>query len=292
MGKKIILFLLPLTLLMAEQVPSSKESAIMREEERKETPTNETSVLISEKPKPKEIIQNIPEEGTIDIKEIFLAAPIIYTLLLAMSVSSVVIWIMSLFSFKEKNFIPADFVKTCRQLLLQKEYEKAKEFCETDDSILAKMIIVGINTKNLGAGLMIDAMKSEGRRVSTSCWQRLTILNDIVMIAPMLGLLGTVMGMFYAFYDINRSVESITALFDGLGIAVGTTVFGLFVAIAAMIFSTTLKYRLVKLASLLEKEALSLGRLVESNLKGVEEKVAELQKKSLEKKRKTAKASE
>ncbi len=78
----------------------------------------------------------------------------------------------------------------------------------------------------------------------------------------MLGLLGTVIGMFYAFYDVNRSAESINALFDGLGIAVGTTVAGLVVAILCMLFSTTLKYRLIKTLSHVENEALHLSTLI------------------------------
>jgi len=109
---------------------------------------------------------------------------------------------------------------------------------------------------------MMDAMKTEGKRAATPFWQRLSLLNDIAIVAPMLGLLGTVIGMFYAFYDVNRSVESINALFDGLGIAVGTTVVGLIVAILAMIFATTLKYRLVKTLSLVENEALGVSALI------------------------------
>jgi biopolymer transport protein ExbB len=105
-------------------------------------------------------------------------------------------------------------------------------------------------------------MKSEGKRAGAAFWQRLSLLNDIVVIAPMLGLLGTVIGMFYAFYDVNRSVESINALFDGLGIAVGTTVMGLIVAILAMMFHTTLKYRVVSALSLVENEALTLSALI------------------------------
>jgi biopolymer transport protein ExbB/TolQ len=75
--------------------------------------------------------------------------------------------------------------------------------------------------------------------------------------------------MFYAFYDVNRSIESINALFDGLGIAVGTTVVGLIVAILAMVFYTTLKYRLVRTISLVENEALELFPLIEQ--RGVKE---------------------
>ena len=48
----------------------------------------------------------------------------------------------------------------------------------------------------------------------------------------------------------------------GMFIAVGTTVFGLIVAILAMIFSTTLKYRLVKTMSHLENESMTLSTLI------------------------------
>lgn len=293
MGKKVFLFLLPFTFLLADQTSNTQSEDILNKEKQKIESNHETSVLISEKPTPKVIPQVIQvDEGIIDIQEIFLAAPAIYTLLLVMSVGSVVIWLLSLLTFKAKSFTPEAFIQTARNLLLQNEEAKALEICKKNESILAKMLLVGLNTKNLGHSLMIDAMKSEGRRISSSFWQRLTILNDIVMIAPMLGLLGTVIGMFYAFYDINRSAESITALFDGLGIAVGTTVFGLFVAIAAMIFSTTLKYRLVKLASLLEKEALSLARLVNASVAPEGDTLQMLQKKSIDKKKKTVKTGE
>jgi biopolymer transport protein ExbB len=120
---------------------------------------------------------------------------------------------------------------------------------------------------------MIDAMKSEGKRASATLWQRLSLLNDVVIIAPMLGLLGTVIGMFYAFYDVNRSIESINALFDGLGIAVGTTVVGLIVAILSMVFYTMLKYQLVKTISHVENEALVLLPLIEA--RGVKEIASE-----------------
>jgi hypothetical protein len=107
--------------------------------------------------------------------------------------------------------------------------------------------------------LMLELMKAEGRRLSIAYWQKINILNDIAIIAPMLGLLGTVLGMFYAFYDLNRSAESISALFDGLGISVGTTVGGLVVAIMALMFHALTKYRLTKQLIYVEAEAEALA---------------------------------
>lgn len=198
----------------------------------------------------------------VDIKAVFSSAPIIYSLLATMSIASLGIWLYSLVTFRAKDTMPEKFCKELRQLLEQGQFDRACSLCEAKNNILSSLLKTGLTTRNLGPQAMIDAMKSEGKRASSTFWQRLSLLNDIVIIAPMLGLLGTVIGMFYAFYDVNRSVESINALFDGLGIAVGTTVMGLIVAILAMIFHTTLKYRVVKTLSLVENEALRLSALI------------------------------
>ncbi len=200
----------------------------------------------------------------IDIKEVFTASPMIYSLLSIMSVASLAIWLYSLATFRPKEIMPDKFRDELKSLLIEEKYDYAKQFCEQKPNLLASLITAGLVTRNLGAQVMIDSMKSEGKRASTPFWQRLALLNDIAMVAPMLGLLGTVIGMFYAFYDVNRSIESINALFDGLGIAVGTTVVGLIVAILAMLFATTLKYRLVKTLSHVENEALALSALIQT----------------------------
>ena len=198
----------------------------------------------------------------LDLKKMFGASPIIYTLLLLLSIAALVIWLYSLATFRPKEIMPKTFSDELQQMLSQENYDEAHAFCKSDGNILAGIVAVGLTTRKLGAQVMIDAMKSEGKRASSAFWQRLSLLNDIVIVAPMLGLLGTVIGMFYAFYDVNRSIESINALFDGLGIAVGTTVMGLVVAILAMICYTTLKYRLIKTLSLVENEAISLSALI------------------------------
>ncbi len=198
----------------------------------------------------------------IDLKSIFSSAPLIYSLLAMMSVASMGLWLYSLITFRAKDIMPESFRKELRRLLEHEQYDQAHKLCDMKNNILSSLMKTGLITRSLGPQVMIDAMKSEGKRAATAFWQRLSLLSDIVVIAPMLGLLGTVIGMFYAFYDVNRSIESINALFDGLGIAVGTTVMGLIVAILAMIFHTTLKYRVVRTLSLVENEALTLSALI------------------------------
>jgi biopolymer transport protein ExbB len=110
----------------------------------------------------------------------------------------------------------------------------------------------------------MEAIHSEGRRLGNAIWHKIGLLNDIAVIAPMLGLLGTVLGLFFAFYDTMTAAENITSIFDGLGIAIGTTVLGLIVAIMSMVFYTILKYRVSTLLDRIENESMSLVCLIDN----------------------------
>ncbi len=204
---------------------------------------------------------------TLDVKEIFSASPTIYSVLIILSIAAVSIWIYCLLTFREKNNMSTQVIKDVKTYLLNKEYEKAINYCNCQGHLFASIISSALNVRSHGPQFVAETMKSEGIRFSTKFWQKINLLNDIVIIAPMLGLLGTVVGMFYAFYDVNRSIDSISALFDGLGIAVGTTVVGLIVAILAMIFHATLKYRLVKMLNTVENEAFALCHLINPQAK-------------------------
>jgi biopolymer transport protein ExbB len=205
-----------------------------------------------------------PSTQLVDLKKVFTSAPIIYSILSLLSVASMVIWLYSLITVRSKDILPEEFLRELKIQLRNGQFAEAEVLCQAQPKLLGLIVSAGLSTRKLGAQMMIDSMKSEGKRAATAFWQRLSLLNDIVLIAPMLGLLGTVIGMFYAFYDVNRSAESINALFDGLGIAVGTTVAGLIVAIIAMMFYTTLKYRIVKMLAEVENEALVLSAMIDS----------------------------
>lgn len=203
-----------------------------------------------------------PKESSIDIQKVFTASPLIYTTLSLLSLGSMVIWLYSLATFRSKDILPQHISNQLQTLLKNGQIEEAKQLCVKDGKMLGTILLAGLSTRNLGTTVMMDSMKSIGKKATTPFWQRLSLLNDVVIIAPMFGLLGTVVGMFYAFYDMNRSVESINALYDGIGISVGTTVAGLLVAILSMIFYTSLKYRMVKLFSKVENEAIALSTLI------------------------------
>jgi biopolymer transport protein ExbB len=200
----------------------------------------------------------------IDFQRVFGGSPIIYTLLFLMSILALFIWLYSQIHLRILSKTPQGLLKTLRDKLNSNQYEEALALCQQHENLFCKMLFSGIYARASGWQVILENMKAEGKRGSVKFWQRISLLNDIAIIAPMLGLLGTVLGMFYAFYDINRSVESVSALFDGLGISVGTTVAGLIVAIIAMMLYSVSRYRLVRRLAFIESEAHSYAAMINS----------------------------
>ena len=201
----------------------------------------------------------------INLIQVFSASPFIYCLLLALSLSSIAIWLYSMSRLKSQGNISESFKADILNKLHERRFQEALDLCKGKQSLLTQIMASGLSWHKHGLHTMLENMKSEGKRSTVSSWQRLGLLQDIAIIAPMLGLLGTVLGMFYAFYDLNRSFESVANLFDGFGIAVGTTVAGIGVAILAMILHSIIKFRLVQSLALIENEATALVRVLDEN---------------------------
>jgi biopolymer transport protein ExbB len=199
---------------------------------------------------------------TIDLWEVLSASPLIYTVLFSMSVAALGIWLVTMSTLSVNKLMPKGFLPMISQKVLDEEFDEALKQCQLQSHLSAKVIEVGISARRHGLQAILELMRQEAQRCGASLWQRLSLLSDVATIAPMLGLLGTVIGMFYAFYDMNRTSESIAQVFDGLGVAVGTTVAGLIVAILAILLQSTLKFRLTRLLTAVENEAVSIAGLI------------------------------
>lgn len=200
----------------------------------------------------------------LDLYQVFKASPVIYSLLLGLSLFAFVLWFYSFFTIRFATMIPRSFTHHMRALLGEQKYDAALASCQKANHFAGHVLASALVSRTHGHQAMIEAMQTEGKRCGVTLWQRISLINDVAIISPMIGLLGTVLGLFYAFYDINRTPDTLAAIFDGLGIAVGTTVAGLIVAILAMIFAATLKFRVIRLLTTLENETVSLGNLIET----------------------------
>ena len=212
-----------------------------------------------------EVKESLKKPISISLTQVFSGSPLIYLTLLGLSTISVALWLFNFMTLNKYAITNVSVMKEIKNKLISNQFDHVIALCNEKGCFFSKIMAAGVNSRRYGLQFMLESMKSEGKRTSVSFWQRLNLLHDIAIIAPMIGLLGTVLGMFYAFYDLNRSFESISSLFDGLGISVGTTVAGIFVAILAMILHSASKYRLVKSLTFVESEAVALAHLIDSN---------------------------
>ncbi len=207
-----------------------------------------------------------PKQVVVDLVAAFTASPLIYSLLLGMSIIAVCTWLYILACMKKEVPASSHFYQDLETKLTRNAYDEALLVCQNREELMCKMLSSGIICRRHGLPVILETMKTEGKRSSAHFWQKINILNDIAVIAPLLGLLGTVLGMFYAFYDVNRSAESVSMLFDGLGVSVGTTVAGLIVSIIALLLHSTAKYRLMSSLIRVENDAQMLASLIESRV--------------------------
>lgn len=203
------------------------------------------------------------KEIRVDLMQAFSGSPVIYSILIGMSVLALALWLYALTAIRMSMRLSPSLLHSIQNQIGSNNFEEALNLSKKQESLICKMLSCGIVSRKHGLPIVIETMKAEAKRSTISFWQKIGLLSDIAVIAPMLGLLGTVLGMFYAFYDVNRSIESISTLFDGLGISVGTTVAGLVVAILALILQSSAKYKLVRSIARIEREATQMATLLD-----------------------------
>ncbi|KAG6559941.1 MotA/TolQ/ExbB proton channel family [Candidatus Rhabdochlamydia oedothoracis] len=254
--------------LIDQELNSVKEQLIALEEDARLDTSSRATPEETPFTQLQESISDFPSKMmVIDFKQAFSGAPLIYILLFGMSTFALCLWFYCLSSLRNSTKVSQSLVDTLRSQLTNHNFDEALGVCKQEKTLFCHLVATGIHSRQHGFPVMVEIMKAEGKRVTATFWQRINLLNDIAIIAPMLGLLGTVFGMFYAFYDVNRSIESVSMLFDGLGVSVGTTVVGLIVAILALILHSSAKYRLVKTLVLVESETHQIASLIDAQNK-------------------------
>lgn len=125
------------------------------------------------------------------------------------------------------------FQMNLRMLLGRKDLRAAKEYCLHERSPSGHIVFAGLEKVHHDPGRVREAIEDQGREEIAALEKHLGILASIAGIAPMLGLLGTVLGMITAFQAVAATGGQATPveLADGIWEALITTAFGLFVGI-------------------------------------------------------------
>lgn len=142
-----------------------------------------------------------------------------------------------LISLRWGRVIPRPFVRRLIEQLQQQQIdrEEALELCERNPSAIAQILAAAVKKYGKPAVEVEQAVLDAGERVSNQLRRHLRLINSISNVSPLLGLLGTVLGMIEAFNAIASSDQAARSqlLAGGIGHAMLTTAAGLLVAIPA-----------------------------------------------------------
>lgn len=185
----------------------------------------------------------------------------IWPLILA-SVIAVAIIIERFISLRQKEVAPKGLLESVVQ-----EYREHGVTAEmisrlSMGSHLARVFAAGLRNVSATREVMKESIEEAGRAAAHDLERFLTALGTIASVAPLLGLLGTVIGMVEIFGSQTPSGSNPAALAHGISIALYNTAFGLIVAIPSMIFYRHFRTRVEALVVEMEQQAIKLVEMV------------------------------
>jgi biopolymer transport protein ExbB len=133
-------------------------------------------------------------------------------------------------------------------------------------SPLGQILAAGLANSKHGREVMKECIEEAAARVIHELERYLNALGTIAGIAPLLGLLGTVLGMIEIFSSFMGSgMANASQLAGGISTALITTAAGLFVAIPALFFHRYLQRRIDELVVGMEQEAIKLVEVLQGD---------------------------
>jgi biopolymer transport protein ExbB len=154
-----------------------------------------------------------------------------------LSVVALAIIIYDLLMLNVNKLAPHRLFDEVMRKLESRDFAAAKTVCHQEhNTIISKIVLSGLERRNPLDNSAREAMENTARVELTNLWQNISYLSDIVAVAPLLGLLGTVLGMIQAFHAVPLQSASLktTLLAAGISKAMVCTASGLMVAIPAL----------------------------------------------------------
>jgi biopolymer transport protein ExbB len=184
----------------------------------------------------------------------WLMAPIIACSVIALAIVAERAW-----SLRRQKVVPPGLVGRVWKQIGKSALTEEQIRAVRDDSPLGRILAVGLLNRDRDRQVMKEAIEESGRAVAHELERFLTALGTIAAITPLLGLLGTVVGMISVFSTItNLGVGNPAELAGGISQALITTAAGLSVAIPSLIFHRHFRSKVDALTVQMEQEAVKL----------------------------------
>ena len=179
--------------------------------------------------------------------------------LLAMSIVAFALAVYLAIAHRREALAPSTVRSDVLDAIRRGDLIEARRLCERRPCPFADVALAGVSAAvtPTAASRVRDLMEAAGAHVAGRLNAAAEYLLDIATIAPLVGLLGTVLGMFTAFGAVANDVASAkpVVLAQGVSQAIVTTVFGLAVSIPALVAYAYFRRRVARRVDELEDAA-------------------------------------
>tara|TARA_R110002049_G_scaffold25018_4_gene88248 strand:- start:2883 stop:3572 length:690 start_codon:yes stop_codon:yes gene_type:complete len=210
----------------------------------------------------KELLEEtVSEEKTLSIYKLImdggLGGQIIIGILFVLLAVGLYIYFERFFAIKAASKVDKDFMNQIKDFVSNGQLDAAKSLCESKNTPTARLIAKGISRIGKPLEDINTAIETAGKLEVYQLERNVSVLATIAGAAPMIGFLGTVIGMIVAIHEIANAGGQIDIkmLSDGLYTAMTTTVAGLIVGIIAYITYNHLVVRTDKVVYQMEAKS-------------------------------------
>src|SRR6267378_4259000 len=231
------------------------------------------SPLLAQEPTP----ALVPQHSQTVLETLVNAGPVIIPLFL-LSVFFVALVVVYFLTIRRGAVVSSGYMATADALVRKRDYLGLLAVSNRHGEAIARVVqkILDFTTKNPNADLaqVREIAETEGTRVASSLNNRVTYLADIGMIAPLLGLLGTVIGIIRSFGALGADLGTAryVLLSRGISEALVNTCAGLAIGIPAMMFYAFFRGRANRLISELESATTHVLALLSLQFSGRSER--------------------
>ncbi|MEW5876645.1 MAG: MotA/TolQ/ExbB proton channel family protein [Acidobacteriota bacterium] len=188
--------------------------------------------------------------------------PVMYPLL-ALSLLGLAIVVERLLVLREKNFLDPAQLAVLGELLAAGEFTRAREYCTGHTGPLPVLVTTLLDNRHAPYDELKELLEDTGRHQLRFLERGLGALATVVAAAPLLGLLGTVLGMIQVFEAVSLAGtvrgEQLSA---GIAQALITTAAGLIIAIPMLFLHAYLEGKAQSLVQAIEARTLEFLHLV------------------------------
>ena len=197
--------------------------------------------------------------------EYSLTSMIVMSLLFTFSIVAVYIFIERFLAVQRALKGKSDFMNQINSYVTDGKLDAAKQMCQSTDNPIARMVEKGLNRIGKPMKDITTSIENVGKLEISKLERRLTMLATISGVAPMLGFLGTVLGMVKVFQNMSKeSTFEIASLSGGIMEAMITNVGGLIVGIIAYMAYNYLVSKVEKVIHNMEGASLEFLDILEA----------------------------